>query len=405
MPIPPDDSTPRRGFLRRHFGKWIALSQYGFPFSFGSYPTPVAEFRALARGARFAGRSPRRVAAKVAMTLTWPFGAFWAARRTCRSLQAWRQSASGVRVFLDMYGLALRESIPPLEYALYRFNDPRRRAERHEYLYWNDLPALGALNARLGADTRDVQDKDRFARICAAHAFPHVPTLAVFDKGRQVFPVAPFAPDLPSIWTKSLRLKNAAADGKWIKDDDAYRGGGRRVPIAALAAEFGRHDCLVQPFVENHPRLAPMTKGLLTPLRIVTGLDEKGCAELVTALLGVPHEGHGSGAAAIFCSVAPDTGRLRHAVLPDGTPVINHPGTGVPIADIEVPFWRDSLDLVRRAHARAFPRFAFLGWDVALTPDGPVLLETNEGWGAIFHQLLDGPIGHTAFSRLVGQYV
>jgi len=29
------------------------------------------------------------------------------------------------------------------------------------------------------------------------------------------------------------------------------------------------------------------------------------------------------------------------------------------------------------------------------------LLETNSGWGALFHQMLDGPLGHSAFSRLV----
>jgi hypothetical protein len=69
-----------------------------------------------------------------------------------------------------------------------------------------------------------------------------------------------------------------------------------------------------------------------------------------------------------------------------------------------LPFWHTSIELVRRAHKVAFARFAFLGWDIALTHDGPVLLETNSGWGALFHQVLDGPLGHTAFSRLVSRY-
>jgi hypothetical protein len=57
--------------------------------------------------------------------------------------------------------------------------------------------------------------------------------------------------------------------------------------------------------------------------------------------------------------------------------------------------------LAQRAHAIAFARFPFLGWDIALTAKGPVLLETNSGWGALFHQMLDGPLGHTAFPRLI----
>ncbi len=75
------------------------------------------------------------------------------------------------------------------------------------------------------------------------------------------------------------------------------------------------------------------------------------------------------------------------------------------IAGIVLPYWHESVDLVRRAHAGAFSRFAFLGWDVALTKDGPLLLETNSGWGAVFHQMRDGPLGHTSFSRLVSRYV
>jgi hypothetical protein len=61
--------------------------------------------------------------------------------------------------------------------------------------------------------------------------------------------------------------------------------------------------------------------------------------------------------------------------------------------------------LVLRAYATAFACFPFLGWDVALTANGPVLLEINAGWGAIFHQMLDGPLGYTPFAGLVSLYM
>ena len=98
-------------------------------------------------------------------------------------------------------------------------------------------------------------------------------------------------------------------------------------------------------------------------------------------------------------------GRVRQAAFPNGRRVERHPDTGSRCTGITLPFWHESIELVRRAHAVAFPRFLFLGWDIALTRDGPILLETNSGWGAIFHQMLDGPLGHTAFSRVVSQYV
>ncbi|MGH6838665.1 MAG: sugar-transfer associated ATP-grasp domain-containing protein [Methylocella sp.] len=308
------------------------------------------------------------------------------------------------RLFFDMIWLALRHSIPPLEYALYRFNEPARRKDMHEYVYWNDLPGLSALNEGLGADNCDVQDKDRFARICAANGFPHVRTLAVFENGRQVHPATPFAPDAAQIFVKALRLKGGAGGAKWIRDGAAYRDtGGRRVPAAKLGDEFRKEDCLAQPFIENHPAIALVTNGALASLRIVTGLDGGDETEFVTSLITLPH-GTCDTSAGIICSIERETGRVRRAAFPDGGVAERHPDTGLPIVGIMLPFWHASIELVRRAHKIAFARFAFLGWDVALTHDGPVLLETNSGWGALFHQVLDGPLGHTAFSRLVCRY-
>jgi hypothetical protein len=398
---------PRLGVFRRRFGKWIALSQYGFPFSFGPYPTPVARFRALARRTRFARKGELSHAlANIAMILGWPFGACLTARATCARMGERGQGPHGIRVFFDMVRLALRHSIPPLEYELYRFNEPARRKDMHEYVYWNDLPGLAALNGQLGADNRDVQDKGRFAQICATNGFPHVPTLAVFESGRQTHPAGPFFPEAPVLWTKALRLSGGAGGAKWVRDGVVYCDAhGRRVSTVSLVSEFCKQDCLVQPFVENHPDIAQVTNGALASLRIVTGLNERAEAEFVASLICLPHGACETSVAGIVCSIERETGRVRHAAFQDGRRVECHPDTGLPIVGIDLPFWRESVDLVRRAHAAAFPRFAFLGWDVALTKDGPILLETNSGWGAIFHQMLDGPLGHTAFSRLVDYYV
>jgi hypothetical protein len=316
------------------------------------------------------------------------------------------QAPNGLGVLLDMYWLALRHNIPPLEYALYGFNQNERRNDMHQYVYWNDLPGLAALNAKRGADNRDVQDKDRFAAICAQHGFAHVPTLAVFERGRQTYPPAPFVPDAPALWTKSLRLKGGAGGAKWIRDNGSYCDvQGRRIAADRLADELAKQDCIVQPFVENHPDIVRVTNGALAALRIVTGMNNRGEAEFVTALMGLPYGVRQTTAGGIAAAVTRETGCIRRAATLGGEPIANHPDTGAPIPGIALPFWQESISLVRRAHATAFARFAFLGWDVALTKDGPILLETNSGWGALFHQMLDGPLGHTVFSRLLNQYV
>jgi len=396
---------PRLSFFWRN--KWIALGLYGFPFSVGPYPTSVARFRALARRTRFAWRGQLfQTLANIAMTLGWPVGACLTARITCSDKHRRGKTQYRMRVFFDMTWLALRHSIPPDEYARYRFDDPERRKDMHEYVYWNDLPGLGALNARLGADNRDVQDKSRFAEICASSGIPHVATLAVFDRGKQIHPEAAFVPDAFILWVKSLHLKGGAGGAKWIKDGEAYRNvTGRMVPAAQLAEEFRKDDCLVQPFIENHPDVARVTNGALASLRIVTGMNAGGQAEFVTALISLPCGSLQTSVGGIFCSIEYDPGRIRRAALPGGEVVANHPDTGAPIVGNVIPYWHESIDLALRAHATAFSRFAFLGWDIALTKEKPLLLEANSGWGAIPHQMLDGPLGHTSFSQIVSHYV
>jgi hypothetical protein len=394
----PAAEVPRLSFFWR--SKWIALGFYGFPFSVGPHPTPVARFRALARRARFAGKGKLfHTLANIAMTLGWPLGACLTARIACVCMRENGRSVPGLRVFSDMIWLALRHSIPPGAYERYRFNESGVRKDIHEYIYWNDLPGLGALNARLGAN-------NRFADICVRNGYAHVPTLAVFDRGRQIRPTVPFVPDAPVLWTKALRLKGGAGGAKWVKYGEAYCDAhGRRVSAVGLANEFRKQDCLVQPFVENHPTVAPITNGALASLRIVTGIDRGKKTEFVTSHIALPHGARATSIGGIFCSIERETGRVRHAAMPNGEPISHHPDTRAPIVGINLPFWQESVELVRRVHVGAFPRFAFLGWDIALTKGGPILLEANTNWDADAHQMLDGPLGHTPFSHLVSQYV
>lgn len=337
------------------------------------------------------------------MAAAWPVGALATALEMQRSLRDEAKPA-GLAVLLDMYWLALRHSIPPLEYKLYGFTDPARRALMHEYVYWNDLPALTALNRRRGADNRDVQDKNRFARICAEHQLPHVETLAVFEQGRQTFPADPFVPPTELLWSKALALKGGAGGARWRWRDDGVRDdAGRLFSLEAFRSELAKCDTIVQRLVENHPAIAGVTNGRLAALRVVTGMNREGRADFIASLLALPHGAYTTTLGGIMCSIG--DGRIRKAAFPGDVAADRHPDTGAVITGLEVPFWRECVALACDAHSLAFARFAFLGWDFALTADGPVILETNSGWGALFHQMLDGPLGNTAFSDLVSEYV
>ena len=48
-----------------------------------------------------------------------------------------------------------------------------------------------------------------------------------------------------------------------------------------------------------------------------------------------------------------------------------------PFEGVALPFFSEVLQMVEAAHATVLPGVHFLGWDVALTPEGPRLIDCN----------------------------
>jgi hypothetical protein len=80
----------------------------------------------------------------------------------------------------------------------------------------------------------------------------------------------------------------------------------------------------------------------------------------------------------------PDDGVLRGAVGLSECGcgmkrVAVHPGTGVSLDGFRLPHWHEAIDLAKTAQ-RCFPTLPTLGWDIALTEEGPQIIEANARW-------------------------
>ena len=79
-----------------------------------------------------------------------------------------------------------------------------------------------------------------------------------------------------------------------------------------------------------------------------------------------------------------DDGVLRGAVTihecGSGMTVVTvHPGTGISLDRFRLPRWSEAMELVKTGQ-RCFPMLPTLGWDVALTEEGPRIIEANARW-------------------------
>lgn len=78
----------------------------------------------------------------------------------------------------------------------------------------------------------------------------------------------------------------------------------------------------------------------------------------------------------------------------------HHPKTKVHFEAIALPFWPQLIDLVSSAALTLEP-LKCLGWDVAIGPDGPVIVEANDGMDIFLMQEACGGLRHTVVGPAV----
>lgn len=180
------------------------------------------------------------------------------------------------------------------------------------------------------------------------------------------------------------------------------RASGVEQTLAEFLATLDAHDhgWVVQERIVQHPVLAALHPQSVNTVRIVTLCGADGAPEVIAAVFRMGTAGaevDNTTGGGIVAPVDLDTGRCgaatsrfrisEHAV---------HPQTGMQIEGLELPQWPAVVSLVVRAHERLpFPRT--LGWDVAVTESGPVILEVNSGY---YHNHLQLDGAGEALARL-----
>ena len=83
-----------------------------------------------------------------------------------------------------------------------------------------------------------------------------------------------------------------------------------------------------------------------------------------------------------------------------------HPMTKTKIVGFKIPKYKEAIKLVKIA-AKVIPEIRYVGWDIAITKDGPVIMEGNEypSYGLVQYYLFnDEHEGHLAqISKILGE--
>jgi hypothetical protein len=344
--------------------------------AYGIYPGIGAAVSARCLQAHYAERrqrrGPLRAGLDAVVGLAFKTWIPWRATKVQKKFgldAAWRARAVAI---------ARERFVDPNDLALFRIETPE---QLDVYVRRFEDAALNKqINPRGWTRACVLADKVRFQARCIEAGLPHPRTVALVKDGRLTVKADPDGRDLV--------LKPAdgeGGDGVVILE--------RVVDAADLAARLpkARGAFVVQDRVQTHPALLGLALDALPTVRIVTMVDEVGAPEVVSATFrfasvqGARVDNMKAGG--LISAVDLPVGTLGLACKGyGGGDHATHPVTGAVIIGRRLPDWAAAKGLVRRAHAESFADYALIGWDVALTPDGPVLIEANGKPGVLMPQ-------------------
>lgn len=315
---------------------------------------------------------------------------------------AWRYAAivsraRGIfvaRQLRDLYSLAFRQGVnPAVYYALQLYDRPDGLAAANHYLARRETKS-GIYNLLIDqrpevqARAVAIRDKSVLATHCRRLGLPAAAVLAEVRDGKWIWhDDATAALDL-DLFIKPAKSKGAigAAAYQFQPPEGYIDSKGAVLTRAALLARLERRSLakamLVMPRLRNHPDIADLAADSLIAFRVFTCTDA----------MDNPHVTHGM--LRVLGKLEPDWGILDEygAAIDLQTGELGqmcsdidlapqswwdrHPQTGAQVKGRIIAQWPEIAALAQRAH-RAFPQRKLVGWDIALTPTGPMLLEGN----------------------------
>ncbi|MFK4113588.1 sugar-transfer associated ATP-grasp domain-containing protein [Microbacterium sp. NPDC006705] len=165
---------------------------------------------------------------------------------------------------------------------------------------------------------------------------------------------------------------------------DGHGGGGITLhenvtDAAAFRAEAtAAGQSIVDEFIVQHPEMASLYPDSVNTVRMITFLTPEGDVRLLAGVLRIGNgdviDNFASGG--MFTMLDEHGVALYPGVDKNSNVYREHPVTGTPIVGFTVPLFDQVLALTEQL-ARRTPEAPYVGWDLAVTPNGPVVIEGN----------------------------
>ncbi len=186
--------------------------------------------------------------------------------------------------------------------------------------------------------------------------------------------------------------ESSHGDNVWVikvvdyQDNDAIltRFDGQQLSLSSV---LGDEALVFENVVRQTEQFAAFNASSVNTVRFMTALYPDGSAKVIATFMKIGRAGRcvdnagGGGNVDVCVDVA--TGEIRYAIQFDGWHHVQdidcHPDSGSPLNGVVIDNWESIKAEVIRFQ-QAFPYCKVAGWDIAITDDGPVVIEVNDFW-------------------------
>lgn len=352
----------------------------------------------------------------VAHYLLWPLVfstlCIWATRINGRAV-AKRESTSIVQQVIGQCKAAIYFGMMPHWYYIFELHRPSHMAQGDNYLQRFELKG-GLYDLMLSTSEKremlPIGDKILFAEHCTKHGIATPREYFIYHADQ---PTSGLVFPHEDLFIKPCDSRGGVGAHAWRFENGAYVSlkDNERLDADGLMrrlVEINR-TVLVQTRLSNHNAIADLSNGALATVRMMTFANERGEHEVTTAgfrmAVGSNRLVDNVHAGGIIAPVNLATGILGQAsnlgIRPDLGWLDHHPQSGGQITGRQLPFWQETMAVARRAHAIFAPR-VMVGWDIAITDNGPYIVEGNMAPDTdILQRAHRAPLGGTRFAELV----
>ncbi len=161
--------------------------------------------------------------------------------------------------------------------------------------------------------------------------------------------------------------------------------------VEFLHRKSGNGSYIIEEVIKNHRVLQEVSPNSLNTVRIISVFHNGVCNILSAALRmgnGARTDNVATGGlvAAIDIEYGTICGPAVSGNPTDEEKCIKHPLTGMDIVGLRIPFW-DGLKSMIQEMSRTISDIKSVGWDIAITPTGPLLIEINNHWDSSIMQI------------------